>query len=122
MGCIREGAITQEDIECFKRDFQRPGAVTAALNYYRALLRHYTFAPIPKVWDAMRSTLPMPTLVLWAGKDGALETSLNNGIEQVVPQVELHVLEDSSHWVQQEDPVAVNRLMRSFLGNDLVTP
>ena len=43
-----------------------------------------------------------PTLVLWADSDAALGVGLLRGIEKEVPRVEVHVLKDCSHWVQQD--------------------
>lgn len=37
------------------------------------------------------------------------------GTEKYVPDLELHVLEDCSHWVQQDQPELVQQLMRRFL-------
>ncbi len=37
------------------------------------------------------------------------------GTEKYVPDLELHVLEDCSHWVQQDQPELVQKLMRGFL-------
>ena len=43
-----------------------------------------------------------PTLVLWADEDAALGVGLLRGIEEVVPRSEVHVLDNCSHWVQQD--------------------
>ena len=37
------------------------------------------------------------------------------GTEKYVPDLELHVLEDCSHWVQQDQPQRVHALMRAFI-------
>src|SRR5918998_6925397 len=37
---VRQGALTAEDIERYVEAMARPGALTATLNYYRALLRN----------------------------------------------------------------------------------
>ena len=37
------------------------------------------------------------------------------GTEKYVSDLELHVLEDCSHFVQQDRPDEVNRLMRTWL-------
>jgi pimeloyl-ACP methyl ester carboxylesterase len=49
----------------------------------------------------------VPTLVLWADKDVALGVGLLRGIEEVVQRAEVHVLENCSHWVQQDKCVQV---------------
>ena len=51
-----------------------------------------------------------PCLVLWADSDTKMGVQLLNGIEEVVARPEVHVLENSSHWLQQDkcvlDPLA----------------
>lgn len=37
------------------------------------------------------------------------------GTDRYVSDLELHVLEDCSHFVQQDRPQEVNRLMRAWL-------
>ena len=47
-----------EDIEAYKCIFSRPGRLTAAVNYYRAMLL-YADKPQPE------TKLKVPTLVIW---------------------------------------------------------
>ncbi len=44
----------------------------------------------------------MPTLVLWADQDIALGTQLLRGLERYVERLQVQVLPDSSHWLQQD--------------------
>ena len=64
----------------------------------------------------------MPVLVLWGDSDSALGTGLLRGIEDVVSRPQVHVLENCSHWIQQDrcarllevdnvDPVALEYLV-----------
>ena len=46
--------------------------------------------------------MEMPTLVLWADSDPALATGLLRGIEDIVAAPEVHILENCSHWIQQD--------------------
>lgn len=59
------------------------GAATAAINYYRALVRHTTLWPRPRAWAATRAALRMPVLTMMAEGDTALEPGLLNKLEQV---------------------------------------
>lgn len=58
------------------------GAATAVVNYYRAMLRCLSYAPIPRVWAALRARLRMPVLAVMADRDGALEPGLMRDLEQ----------------------------------------
>jgi len=43
-----------------------------------------------------------PCLVLWADSDTKMGVQLLKGIDEVVARPEVHVLENSSHWLQQD--------------------
>ncbi len=57
-----------------------------------------------------------PTLLLWGARDRALGRELTDGMDQLFSgPFELMYLPDCGHWVQQECPTDVNRLMLEFL-------
>lgn len=108
---VRPDAYTDDDIRRYKRALDQPGALTAALNYYRALSRRdprVAFAPPPPI-DA-------PTLLIWGDQDRALGVGLTEGLERWVPGIRVAHIADSSHWVQNDQPEQVNALMLDFLG------
>jgi epoxide hydrolase 4 len=85
----------------------RPGAITAMINYYRALLRHRI--------DLGDARIATPTLMIWGEEDAALNIRCTEGTEEWVPNFTLHRLPGVSHWVQQEAPEKVNALMGEWL-------
>ncbi len=85
----------------------RPGAITAMINYYRALLR----VPI----DLGDAGIDTPTLMIWGEEDSALNIRCTEGTEEWVPNFTLHRLPGVSHWVQQEAPEKVNALLGAWL-------
>lgn len=87
----------------------RPGALTAMVNYYRALLRTPDYAAIGD------GRVDVPTLMIWGEADRALGPWLTRGTEQWVPELTLHTLPGVSHWVQQEAPEQVNALLDDWL-------
>lgn len=90
------------------------------LNYYRASpLRPHDGAGTPAAalkLDPQRLQVPVPTLVLWGRRDIALRPGLVDGLEAVVPQLQLQWLPDASHWVVQEQPLQVADAIRGFVG------
>lgn len=100
------------EMDVYARAAQRPGAMTAMINYYRALLR------LPDRNGIGEATVDVPTLVIWGENDLALDIHLLDGMEQWVPQLTVHRLPGISHWVQQDAPDAVNRLLVDWLGDD----
>lgn len=95
-----------------KRAFDPPGAMTAAINYYRAQFRD----PSGVRRYSMESRIRCPTLLIWAEDDVALEKELTRGVDALVDApFELRYIPNCSHWVQQEQPELVNRYLLEFL-------
>jgi pimeloyl-ACP methyl ester carboxylesterase len=105
---IRKDAFTSNDIRQFKAAAAKPGALTAMINYYRALLSGNF---MNQTW----SVLEVPTLMIWGEEDTALGKELTVGTEDYVRDFHLRYIPNCSHWVQQEQPEQVNSYMREFL-------
>ncbi len=87
----------------------RPGAITAMINWYRALVR------FGNVVDHGDGQVDVPTLMIWGEEDSALNIHCTEGTEAYVRDFTLHRLPGVSHWVQQEAPEEVNRLLGAWL-------
>jgi pimeloyl-ACP methyl ester carboxylesterase len=115
MGVQSSGAISEEDVEHYKALFAEPGALTAALNYYRAFVDSATWNPQPRTQAKPAYPIRVPTLVICGENDGALGRVLFKGLDAIVTGARVEFLPDCSHWVQQDKPDEVNALMRRFL-------
>ncbi len=89
---------------------QPPGAMTAMVNYYRALIRDYDMMA-----QAGDGQIDIPTLLIWGEEDSALNIHCCEGTEAWVPQLTLRRLPNVSHWVQQEAPETVNEILEAWL-------
>ncbi len=98
-------AFSDEDLARYREAMSRPGAMTAALNYYRAA----GMSRLPQ-----EQTVKAPTLMLWGEHDQALGKPLTQGLERWVPDLTLQYL-DCGHWTQQERFEEVNRYLMEFL-------
>ena len=87
----------------------RPGARSAMVNYYRALLRH------GDTIDLGDARVEVPTLMVWGEEDVALNIHCTEGTEHWVPNLTLKRLPGVSHWVQQDAPEAVNAILDEWL-------
>jgi pimeloyl-ACP methyl ester carboxylesterase len=105
----RAGAFSREESAQYVEAMSKPGALTAALNYYRA---NFSFKMLRR---APMKRIEAPTLVIWGELDSALGVELLDGLECVVPGVQIHRIPDASHWVQNEAPGEVNRALIDFL-------
>lgn len=115
----RPGAIDDEALDEFTRTYSQPGALRAGFNYYR------TIGQDAKANAALLATgfrLPMPVLALGGGvsyphgrgRGDSVEASLS----RVADNVEGHVIPESGHFVPEEQPEALTRLLLDFLGRN----
>ena len=107
---VRPGTFGEEDIDRYVEALSRPGALTAAINYYRALARR-----APTVARALRRRIEAPVLVVWGQRDLFLVPELAAPDPDLVPDARVRRLPDASHWVQQDRPERVNALLLDFL-------
>jgi len=49
-------------------------------------------------------------------RDTALLPGNLDGLDEYVPDLRIHRIEDGSHWVINEQPQTVNTVIREFLG------
>ncbi len=105
----KPGCITRADIAAYRDALTQPGAMRAALNYYRAAFREAPSAilypkPIPKI--------AVPTLLIWGEKDRFLGKELTYEMEPLFSGAfRIVYLPDAGHWVMEEQPALVNRLL-----------
>jgi pimeloyl-ACP methyl ester carboxylesterase len=93
----------QRDDPRYREAWAQPGALTAMLNYYRALDPRTRIEPVLA-----------PTRVIWGKNDTFLELSTADPPREDVPNFERLVVLDTSHWVQLEAPEEVSRLLVEF--------
>jgi len=112
-------AFTDADRAAYLQAWAQPGALTGGLNWYRASPLLPPSADHPGAagltLDPQDFMVRVPTLVIHGERDIALLTGLLDGLEQFVPQLRVERLPEASHWVMEEFPQRVNRLIRDFI-------
>jgi len=100
------------DLDRYLADLTRPGALTAALNWYRANLS-------PRRELEQGPALPAiaaPTLGLWSSGDNYLtEDRMIRSGEHVTGPWRYERIDGASHWLQLDRPDEVNALLVDFL-------
>ncbi len=97
-----------DDIDDYVRVLTQPHAMTAALNWYRALDR----AVIDRMGD-----ITTPTLYCWSTEDPALgRVAADETAAYVAGPYRFEVLAGVGHWVPEHAPDALNTLLLSHLG------
>jgi pimeloyl-ACP methyl ester carboxylesterase len=92
------------------RALRHPGALTAALNWYRAMLRSRRHGIRP-TW----TRIERPVLVIWGEQDHYLGIRLMEGLKEWVTNLRVERLPRVGHCVQAEAPEAVNAALTRFL-------
>jgi pimeloyl-ACP methyl ester carboxylesterase len=112
---VDKSRFPPEVLEVYRRNADQPGALTAMVNYYRALLKFRKTTPpeqLPKI--------EVPTLMLWGEDDVALTKESTYGTDEFVSDLTIRYLPWVSHWVQQEAPEACNAMIQTFLSGEPV--
>jgi epoxide hydrolase 4 len=102
----RKGAYSEEDIEQIVAAAREPGALTAMVNWYRAVVQrptHTRWKPIER-----------PVQVIWGGKDRYLMPELAEPDREWVPDARVTRIPEASHWVPADAPEKVNGLLIDF--------
>lgn len=107
---VRPGAFDEATLQQYKQALDQPGALTAALNYYRAAFR----CNRAELQRSIRR-IDTRTLLIWGEQDRYLGLQLAEGLAEWVPHLSVERMADASHWVHAEVPDRVNALMINFL-------
>jgi pimeloyl-ACP methyl ester carboxylesterase len=107
---VRPDTFGEDDIDRYVEALSQPGALTATINYYRALARR-----APALARTLRRRIEAPVLVIWGQRDLFLVPELARPDPAFVPDARVERLPDASHWVQQDRPERVNALLLDFL-------
>ncbi|WP_207461680.1 alpha/beta hydrolase [Azospirillum sp. SYSU D00513] len=102
----RPGTFTEDDLARYRAAWAQPGALTAMIDWYRALRLN----PRPST-DRVR----VPTLVIWGDRDAFLDRRLAEAAAALCDDARVEHLDAATHWVQHEEPERVNCLLIGFL-------
>jgi pimeloyl-ACP methyl ester carboxylesterase len=110
-----KGRFPPAVLDVYRRNALAPGALTAMLNWYRALARDAR-AHAGRTYPVIE----VPTLLIWGDADVALTKATTFGTERYVRNLTIRYLSGVSHWVQQDAPLTVNALLAAFLRGEPV--
>lgn len=104
------GGLTEEAVSAYVEHFSEPGALTAALNWYRAAFDR------PRPTGTM-PPVEVPTTFVWSNGDVAVARS---GAERcgrhVAADYRFVELEGISHWIPDQAPDALAAAIRARVG------
>lgn len=116
MTAWRRTAFDEHDLQVYADAFKREGALTAAINYYRANLKNL-FKPLSENRNDAR--IRVPTLFIYGERDFAVLPATVKGVGSVIDAEYREVrIATAGHWVQQEAAREVNDELRDFINQN----
>lgn len=102
----RPGTFSENDLAQYRAAWSQSGALTAMINWYRALFRFRTTFP--------DRTVHVPTRILWGERDAFLLPEMAHESLRYCAKGELFTFAEASHWLQHEEPTRVSELLIDF--------
>lgn len=106
MGANLRQVVSKDDLELYKLALSKPGAITAAINYYRSLVQ-----------SSLRwiGKIQVPTLVIWGQNDLFLNQAINNELPSYIEKFTVKTIPNCSHWTCAERGEEVHSFITEFL-------
>lgn len=103
----RPGTFSEETLDFFRSAWDRDGAMASMMNWYRAAFRFPP--PEPADWRVQS-----PSLVILAPDDAFIPSIMTRRSVDWLDDGRLVELDRGTHWVIQEDPDGIARLLGEF--------
>lgn len=105
----RLGSFTAAEVDEYAREWKKPGAIRAMLNYYRALRRHR------RDLRSLMRPIRVPTLFIFGERDPVFMRETADGFGEWVPDLRVERIPEAGHFVQTDAAERVNALLVDFL-------
>ena len=106
----RRGVFSESELQEYDKAWSQKGAARGMLAWYRASFQKKSSSNPP------REKVKVPTMIIWGVKDVAF---LPDSVEQsaaLCEDVRVETFDHATHWVQHDEPDAVNKLLVEFFG------
>jgi len=95
-------------VEEYRKAWAQPGALTAMINWYRAILRR-KFSPIG------HGSIRVPVHIIWGAEDIYALPALAEASKALCSKATLTFLPKATHWVAHDEPEHVNAILLDAL-------
>jgi epoxide hydrolase 4 len=118
---FRKNAFNADDVERYKEAMRQPGALSGAVNYYRANVIDRLIPSRAKKSGQASGPIRVPTLFIFGEQDFAILPATVRDVGKYIdaPYVEKRI-PDSGHWVQNEAAEEVNEMLLEFLSSETI--
>ncbi|MBS0471004.1 MAG: alpha/beta hydrolase [Proteobacteria bacterium] len=101
-------SLSDADADLYRAAWSQPGALTAMINWYRAVLRR-RFEPIAP------GSIRLPVQIVWGQQDRYALPALAEASKALCADARLDYLPDATHWVAHDEAERVNEILLAFL-------
>jgi pimeloyl-ACP methyl ester carboxylesterase len=112
--------FTDADRRAYHDAWAEPGSLEGMMAWYQREALGPASDQRPARGDyapeAVSQVVNVPTLVVYGDADAYTRPASHQGLDAYVPDLRFHVLPGASHWLSDEHPETVNRLIREFSG------
>ncbi|KAI9822701.1 MAG: hypothetical protein M1827_000420 [Pycnora praestabilis] len=109
---LNTAAITTKDLEHYTLMYEQPGAMRCAFNVYRAFEED---AGENRTWLRDQGKCRVPALALNGEGSGVVEEA-EGMIREMYENVEVAIVEESGHYIAEENPDGFVREVLAFVG------
>jgi pimeloyl-ACP methyl ester carboxylesterase len=109
----KPGTFPEQVMDLFRSAWDQQGARTATINWYRAAFRYPDR-------DQGAQRVATPTLLVLAPDDAFIPSDLSRRSLCFLDDGRLVELDTGTHWVIQEDPQTISRLLEDFFSQGSV--
>lgn len=113
----KPGTFSAAHIAEYIRAWKQPGAMTAMLNYYRAMGQRRddgAFSANPRV--------TVPTIIIWGAQDRFLERGMAQESTTLCDDARVVYFEDATMGCSTKSPTEVNALLSEFFRQHCLVP
>jgi 2-hydroxy-6-oxonona-2,4-dienedioate hydrolase len=109
--------MTEEMVQIRHRIYNQPGMIDSVIRVMHAVLSMNRGLYCGRDYLARErmAEIKRPTLVLWSDHNPGKPFNVIKPAIDLIPDAQVHIIENAAHWPQFEQPETVNRLMLDFL-------
>ena len=107
-GTFIKNAITADDLQEYVRCYSKPGRLTAAFNYYRAIIEDMKF-------NEVQATIKLKIPVLVLGGQFSFGAKIVSSWKSAAENVQGLIISDSGHYMLEEQPHLIVEAILPFL-------
>lgn len=110
-----KGVLSDDDKTAYYAAWTQPGALRAALNWYRANVPKVEEITEAHYWPSREARVTVPSLLLWTDGERVFVPDTPGYVSKVTDSLSVVTIKDSGHSPFMDQPAKVSEAIRTFL-------